>query len=390
MSVVEFLQDILRIESRSGEEATLAARVVLEMQHLGFDAAWIDPSGNALGLVRGVERGAGTMLLTHLDHIDVGDLSLWAHPPFAGVLEGGVVHGRGAVDIKGPLAAQVYTLAALLERGERPRRDVLIAMPTLEETGGAGMAALMRAMNETNTLETPVGPVQVGACVVGEPSGNRVMNGHRGISRSTVSFHGRAHHASLGLKHDNPHFALAHFLTRLERFEPRTHALLGASTLTPTVIHADTASKNLTPNRIDLTVDWRTTTEDGAEVKSTLETLLEGLPATFVSYDDWHGGADGIKQPGFITPLEHPLVVALQAAVSSAIPGTPEPGIWRFATDGRHSHAKGIATVGFGPGREDLAHTTEEHIALTDLEAHIGALGAFLLEHAADFGTRHV
>ena len=378
MSVVAFLQEILRLESRSGDEARLAARVVLEMQRLGFDAAWIYESGNALGLVSGGERGAGVMLLTHLDHIDVGDLSLWQHPPFAGVLEAGVLHGRGAVDIKGPLAAQMYALAAILEAGERPRRDVLIAMPVLEETGGAGMMALMATL----PIPTPLGDFVPGACIVGEPSNNRVMLGHRGVCRSTISFHGRAHHASLGLKADNPHFALAKFLTRLETFQPVTHEILGSSSLTPTVIRADTSSNNLTPNRIDLTLDWRTTTETADDVRRTLETLLDGLPASFSSFEDWHGDATGIKHPGFVTKPDHPLVTRLQQVVTRAIPDTLEPSIWRFATDGRFSHARGIATVGFGPGDERLAHTTRERIAVSELELHIAALSAFLTSYA--------
>jgi acetylornithine deacetylase/succinyl-diaminopimelate desuccinylase-like protein len=382
MSAPEFLQEILRIESRSGDEARLAARVVAHMLELGFEAAWVDETGNALGLVRGLERGAGTMLLTHLDHIDVGDLNLWAHPPFAGVLEDCVIHGRGAVDIKGPLVAQIYAVTKLLETGVRPKRDVLVAVPVLEETGGAGMGALTARMTADHTLETPVGAIQIGACIVGEPSSNRVMLGHRGVCRSTLSFHGRAHHASLGLKADNPHFALAQFLTRLEAFQPVTHEILGASTLTPTVIHADTRSNNLTPNRIDLTLDWRTTTESGADVRHTLETLLEGLPATFVSFDDWHSGEGGINHPGFVIEPAHPLVTNLQAAVARVVPNTLEPGIWRFATDGRYTHARGIPTVGFGPGREDLAHTTIERIEVRELETHVKALSQFLLEYA--------
>lgn len=378
MSVATFLQEILRLESRSGDEARLAARVVLEMQNLGFNAAWIDETGNALGLVTGLERGDGVLLLTHLDHIDVGDLSLWPHQPFAGVLEDGVLHGRGAVDIKGPLAAQIYALAAILEAGERPKRDVLIAMPVLEETGGAGMKALMRTL----PIPTPLGDFIPGACVVGEPSSNRVMLGHRGVCRSTISFQGRAHHASLGLITDNPHFALAKFLTRLETFKPVSHEILGNSSLTPTVIRADTSSNNLTPNRIDLTLDWRTTLETAADVRRTLETLLDGLPATFTSFEDWHGDETGIKHPGFVTEPDHPLVTRLQQAVTRAIPDARAPSIWRFATDGRFSHARGIATVGFGPGDENLAHTTRERISVNELETHIEALSAFLTDYA--------
>ncbi len=375
--VIGFLREIIRLESRSGAEGALAARVVAEMTALGFDAAWQDGRGNALGLVKGREAGAGLMLVTHLDHIDVGDLSLWAHEPFAGVLEDGFVYGRGAVDIKGPLAAQIYTLAGMLAHGERPRRDVLVAMPVMEEIGGEGMAFMMDHL----PLETPLGAFEAAACLVGEPSSNRVMLGHRGICRCRVSFYGRAHHASLGLKSENPHFGLAKFLTRLEGFQPAQHPILGASTLTPTVIEADTKSDNLTPNRIELTLDWRTTTETGADVKRTLETLLDGIAASFVSFDDWQSGPEGIKHPGFVIEPAHPLVAALQATVMRTIPDTLEPGIWRFATDGRFSHAHGIPTAGFGPGDETLAHTTRERIAVAEIEAHMRALGAFLMTY---------
>jgi succinyl-diaminopimelate desuccinylase len=180
--VIPFLQEILRLESRTGSEAALAARVVFEMQHRNFDAAWIDQTGNALGLVCGSERGAATMLLTHLDHIDIGDPALWQHPPFAGVFENNVLYGRGAVDIKGPLAAQLFALAGLLEQGLRPKHDVLLAMPVEEEIGGRGMEELLRDL----PLKTPLGLLELGACVVGEPSGNKVMLGHRGVCQCHI------------------------------------------------------------------------------------------------------------------------------------------------------------------------------------------------------------
>jgi hypothetical protein len=48
-------------------------------------------------------------------------------------------------------------------------------------------------------------------------------------------------------------------------------------------------------NRIDLTLDWRTTSETGDDVRKILSSLIEGLNASFSSYDNWQGGADGIK-----------------------------------------------------------------------------------------------
>ncbi len=373
--MIPFLQEILRLESRTYAEAALAARVVQEMKSQNFDAAWIDQTGNALGLVRGRELGTATMLLTHLDHIDVGDTALWEHPPFAGVLEAGVLHGRGAVDIKGPLAAQLFALAGLIKTGLRPRCDVIMAVPVEEEIGGCGMAELVAKL----PLETPLGLLEIGSCVVGEPSGNKIMLGHRGVCRCTLRFHGRAHHASLGLHTENPHFAYAVFLERLKQVQLPGHPILGVSSISPTTIHADTSSNNLTPNTITLTLDWRTTLETGTDVRHILEQLIIGLPASFVSYDDWTSGTDGVKNPGFITEPNHPLVTALQR-VRDDLLGESKSGIWQFATDGRWAHKIGIACVGFGPGEENLAHTTLEQITVQQLEDHVKVLQKFLLE----------
>jgi succinyl-diaminopimelate desuccinylase len=377
-SPVPFLQDLIRTSSMPGNEAQIAARVLEEMRKLGFDAAWTDAKGNAYGLYRGTDRGPAWMLMTHLDHIDVGDLSLWEYPPFAGILEDGIVHGRGAVDIKGPLAAHVYTVANMIARGVKPKRDIVVVAPVFEEIGGEGAEYMCKHL----PLQTPDGSsISFGACIVAEPSSNRVMLGHRGVSRATVSFHGEAHHASFGLYDKNPHFALGKFLERLSKFSFPTHPVLGPSSINPTVIHADTVSNNLTPNRIDLVLDWRTTSETGDDVRQILRSLTKDLNAMFESYDDWDSGLGGLKQPGFYTEATHPLVQQLQNAVLEKNPNALEPGIWQFATDGRHTQAAGIPTVGFGPGDGSLAHTTRERIEVSEMTWHMEVLEKFLLEH---------
>jgi succinyl-diaminopimelate desuccinylase len=378
LSPVPFLQDLIRTPSMPGEEAQIAARVLEEMRKLGFDAAWTDAKGNAFGLYRGLEQGPAWMLMTHLDHIDVGDLSLWEHPPFAGILEDGIVHGRGAVDIKGQLATHVYTVANMIARGVKPKRDIVVVAPVFEEIGGEGAEYMCKHL----PLQTPDGSsITFGACIVAEPSSNRVMLGHRGVSRATVSFHGEAHHASFGLYDKNPHFVLGKFLERLRKFTMHTHPVLGSSTINPTVIYADTVSNNLTPNRIDLVLDWRTTTETGDDVRQILSGLMKDLPATFESYDDWDSGPGGLKQPGFYTPASNPLVQQLQTAVLEKNPNALEPGIWQFATDGRHTQAAGIPTVGFGPGDGTLAHTTRERIEVAEMTWHMEVLEKFLVKH---------
>ncbi len=360
MTATDFLRDLIRIRSVPGQEGELARRVLVEWRELGFDEARTDAAGNALGLVRGEEGGPAWLLLTHLDHVHEGDPSLWTHSPFEGVLAGGMVHGRGAVDIKGPLAAQTYALAKLLATGKRPKRDVWLASVTEEEVGGAGAAHLVAHP-----------PAEIGAVIVGEPSGNQLMLGHRGVAHVQVTLRGAAHHASLALP-ENPLFALGELLRRVQALELPTHPVVGRSTLTPTQVVTDSGSENLTSNTAVVTLDWRGS-ESEAQMRETLAELLKGLPATGEVAPMWTPK----NTPGFATEPDSPLA-------RKVLPYTqrPESGLWSFATDGRYTAKAGWPTVGWGPGDQALAHTTREAISVEDLETHAAALAELLAREA--------
>ncbi len=351
--LIAFARELIQLPSPSGAEAPLARRVVAEFKRLGYDEAWIDEAGNALGLIRGEEPGPGWLFLSHLDHVDVGDEAAWPHPPFSGHLdEEGRIWGRGAVDIKGPLAATVY-LKAFLRR--RPRRDVYVASVVEEELGGRGAEHLVKTMGE-----------RFGAAVVAEPSNLEVKYGHRGVARVRVRFSGHPHHAALAAPGENPHQALGRFYPRLAVARVRTHPLLGKSQLTPTVLKADTESQNRTPGKIELVLDWRTVGESPEEMRAFLAELLRGLPAEAEVPELWeHGELE--NTPGFVTPPEHPLVQALLLARRRVLGEAGPPSLWFFATDGRYTAAAGIATAGLGPGDPRLAHTEAERVRAEDL-----------------------
>jgi hypothetical protein len=132
--VLSFLRDLLSTPSLPGEEGEAARRVVAEMEALGYDEVRTDDAGNVLGVLRGAGRAPSVMLNTHLDHVDAGDPDAWPHPPFGGEIHDGRVWGRGAVDIKGPLAAQVHSVGRLAD-GERPDGDVWVTATV--QNGGA-------------------------------------------------------------------------------------------------------------------------------------------------------------------------------------------------------------------------------------------------------------
>lgn len=366
-SMVQFAQDLIRIPSLSGHEDEIARRVTQEMQRLGYDDVRVDEVGNVLGIIHGQESGPGWLLLSHLDHVDVGNHDEWPHPPYGAVIKEGRLYGRGAVDIKGPLAAQVYGAVTM-----KPRRSVLVAALVKEEIGGIGAAHFTRHLG-----------MDVRLCLVGEPSQNHLMIGHRGVARFPVRFRGSAHHASFACAQENPHFALAEFLLRLRDTALPSHAVLGSSSIAPTVMHADTSSGNLTPNLIEVVLDWRTSSEDVTGMRALMARLTEGLPTEYVVPPLWATGPAGMHLPGFYTERDHAAVQQVQQALEQVLTDPPPPDLWPFSTDGRYTHARGIITLGLGPGNPALAHTTAESIAITELLEYTRVLAILLQQTPA-------
>ena len=114
--MVQFLADLIRIRSYTGEEAEAVQRTLAELRQIGCREVWMDTAGNALGMI-----GNGKPLIlydAHLDTNEVGDERGWPYPPLEGHIEGDVLYGLGASDCKGGVAAILYGLAILNQRSE--------------------------------------------------------------------------------------------------------------------------------------------------------------------------------------------------------------------------------------------------------------------------------
>jgi len=135
-NALAFAQELIRIPGLAGKEGEVAKRILLEMNALEYDEVRVDDLGNVIGVVRGTQGGAPVMLNCHMDVVAEGDPEAWEHPPFGAALSDGYLHGRGAMDIKGPLALQTYAAAALKDHAPG---DVIVAHTVFEERGGWGM-----------------------------------------------------------------------------------------------------------------------------------------------------------------------------------------------------------------------------------------------------------
>jgi putative selenium metabolism hydrolase len=370
-AALSFAAELIRIPGLPGREADVARRVREEMEALGFADVRVDEVGNVIGFARGRGEAPPVLLNSHLDVVAEGVHADWEVPPFSGEVRDGWLHGRGAMDIKGPLALQTYAAAAMI--GQAPG-DVIVAHTVLEERGGLGMRHLLES-----------GSVDPAAVVLGEATHGDVCIGHRGRAELEIVLRGVAGHASVPERARNaldllgPALAAVRDLSEDQPSDP----VLGASSLVATMVDVRPETRNVIPDHAVLALDWRvlpgTAEEDLVRrVRTRVEARI-GPPAPGLAWDvrlatETQRTYTGLERewrlfsPGFLMGPEHPTVRAATQAVGRRTGGGPAAARpWAFATDGGWScgvHA--IPTVGFAPGEERYAHTNRERLEIAE------------------------
>lgn len=369
---IAFAQDLIRIPGAPGREEDVSERVLAEYEALGFDELWRDDIGNCVAIVRGRDEKPPVMLSSHLDVVDIGEADSWEFPPYGGVIDGGFLHGRGAMDIKGPLALQTYAAAQFLE--DRPAGDVIVAHTVLEERGGWGMQSIME-----------VGLLEPGAVILGEATNGDICIGHRGRAEIIVEIQGMAGHASAPERARNPIEMLPHVLPAIREFSAHQDSapLLGTASIAPTALETLPRSRNVIPDRVHIVLDWRvipgrTAEELAEEVESFLRARVQ-LPEGFsfgVQYSvEPQQTYTGLKRarrmftPGFLMSEDHVVVRTAVDVIGAHTGRVPAIRPWTFATDGGHScGVHKIPTIGFAPGEERYAHTNRERLELASAQ----------------------
>ena len=369
---IEFAADLIRIPSVSGSEGAVAERVLEELRELGFDEAWIDEVGNVIGRISGTAGGPTVMLSSHLDVVDAGDAAGWEFDPYGGIVADGYLHGRGAMDIKGPLAIQTYAAARFVD--ERPEGDVVVAHTVFEERGGWGMQHLLEARE-----------VRPDVVIIGESTSGDICIGHRGRAEIMVEVGGMAGHASAPERAVNPLYSIGSVLDAIRSFVDGLDVdpVLGAATIAPTEVRTFPASRNVIPDQAIITVDWRVLPGWTAErATAALDAFLrenarleDGCSLTVQMSAERQRSFTGqshdsqLFSPGFLLPVDHPVAVAGARAAEPYLGRRPEIRPWAFATDGGHTCGiHGIPTIGFAPGQEHFAHTNRERLDLAEAE----------------------
>ncbi len=339
-SVLLLLRDLVAIPSVSGDEGRVADFVVALLEHARIDVQRLGHS-----LVARLARGAGPrfLLVSHLDTVPVGEG--WTHDPYAARWQHGRLYGRGANDAKASAAAMLATVLELARRPGELAGEVWLALNAQEETDNSGMRAVLAATG------LPDG------AVCGEPTGLEVVRAQAGLAILKAEWRGRACHAAHVAKaeHENALLAAAAELARLPRWltpPGPPHALLGPSTIAPTVFQAG-KRHNVVPDRAELVLDCRLapphTAADARRV------VAERLPAAEVSIVSE-------RLTPFETAEDHPLVRAALACAGRA-------RALGSLTLSDMALLAGVSAVKCGPGETSRSHTPDEFVLASELEA---------------------
>lgn len=370
-NALRFAQELVRIPSPSGGEGAVARRVLEEMEALGYDDTRMDGMGNVIGIIRGRGGAPSVMLNCHMDVVAEGDPDQWEYPPFGGVVAGGHLHGRGAMDIKGPLAIQTHAAAELKGKGQG---DIIVAHTVFEERGGWGMEELFRA-----------GEVSPGAVIIGEATRGDITTGHRGRAEIEIVLRGLAGHASAPERARNALDLVPQALAAVDALAAKqpSDPVLGSASLVATNVDVYPESRNVIPDEVVVVLDWRVlpdSTDEGLlrDVRTALDDQFPNLPEGFEVevrtatevQSTFTGRTENrpLFTPGFLMADDDPIILAAADAVGVR-DGEDRAGIrpWTFATDGGWSQGVfGVPTLGFAPGEERYAHTNRERLDLED------------------------
>jgi acetylornithine deacetylase/succinyl-diaminopimelate desuccinylase-like protein len=420
--VTDLLQRLIRVDTTNppGNETAAAELLRDYLQGSGVACELFAREPERANLVARLPGGSGPSLL-FLSHTDVvlADPSEWSVPPFSGELRDGEIWGRGALDMKGQVAASAVAIASLARQGFRPSGDLIFAAVADEEVGaGFGLQWLCEEHPDAVRCDY----------AVNEGGGERrQLASGEAIYEATVAekmtapfrllVHGRSGHASMPGIADNALVKAARLVERLASFRPEPQlgaeaeafltvvlgevppavqavervrevsadaadvvAPLLVPTFSPTMISAS-RKRNVIPALCEVEVDCRLLP---GQTPEHVEPLIRAVLGADIEYDlDWVEAQGGTR-----SPLDTPLWRAVEEFVAEAEPGARAAPLACVGFTDSHwlRAAFGTVAYGFFPTTGELppdvamslVHSADERVPVSDLE-----LGVRWLRHAA-------
>lgn len=378
---LQLAQQLIALPSVTPNDAGCLDLAVSHLAPLGFACERIDSGpaefrvSNLWALRQGSQGKQGKTLVFagHVDVVPTGPLEQWSSPPFTPTVRDGKLYGRGASDMKTPLAAMLVACSRYL--AAHPDTALNIGwILTSDEEGPAldGTVAVCRALQQRGQ--------RLDYCIVGEPTsvtqvGDTVKNGRRGSLSGKLTVKGVQGHIAYPHLAKNPIHLLAPALAELTGIVwDEGNAFFPPTSWQVSNIHGGTGAGNVIPGTVVLDFNFRFSTASTPEsLQQRLEAVLQRHGLEF----DLQWTLGGLP---FLTP-QGTLVDAARAAIADVTGLQTELSTSGGTSDGRFIAQICPQVLEIGPTNATI-HQINECIALDEIEP-ITAIYQRVLERLA-------
>lgn len=357
----DILTKLVRVNTcqPSGNEADIIA-VIQNMLPKTVSCTYIDHGSNRASLVaqiKGKKENGGVALIGHVDTVSCNDLKQWKHSPHEAFVEGNILYGRGAADMKGGIAAMILSLLRLASCGQKPSKPVYYCFTADEEKGGMGITSIIKGGYLDGIDEV----------IICEPSDEKVSICEKGALWLALHVNGVASHASrpdLGVN------AVEYAMEFAKQMKQRAknfkhHEILGETSVSVTKLLGGTMT-NIIPSEANIELDIRTV--PGVSHEALVCEAKEICREMQENHPDLHTKLQVINDRPALECDEKCLFVRdIFKAAEKAGLGNVARGHYFYTDASQMIPYINVPFVIAGPGDDAMAHCVNERISLESI-----------------------
>ena len=356
--VIALAQALIQRESVTPEDAGCQQMMNERLEAIGFNIESLFFTDTLNTWARKGDQSPHFCFAGHTDVVPTGPEKNWQYPPFSGLVENGVLHGRGAADMKGSLAAMIVATERFVTKYPNHKGSISFLITSDEE--GPFINGTTRVID---TLEARGEKIDM--CLVGEPSsrdvlGDVVKNGRRGSLTGFLKVKGIQGHVAYPHLAQNPIHLATEALTELSQTQwDKGNDFFPATSFQISNINGGTGAGNVIPGELDVQFNFRFSTE--VTHQQLQQRVIDILQKHNLNYElNWI--VNGLP---FIT--EHgPLVDATVNAIESVTGLATNLETTGGTSDGRFIAQTGAKVIELGP-RNATIHKVDECVSTDDL-----------------------
>jgi len=376
--MIDYAQRLIRSKSINppADYSEISRIVFAENKKFGLRVEFFEGhpgKRNVFSLVEGSAlQGPVLCLSGHMDVVPAGDERSWKYPPFGAEIHEDKIWGRGAADMKGALAAQLYALAAVKDSGVPLRGTVMLGNTVDDETAGKwGMKYMVEGGLTSKGWPLPT------FHVLGEANHLNTTGSFKGRLWLRIVMKGKPAHGGAPEKGINAIDKMIQLVGKIKEIPRGKHPLMGEDTLNLGILQGGT-KVNIVPAECEAHIDFRMcpppdTTSSLHCFQETIGRLKAEDPQLAVEGFDIYERRDPVE-----VNFDHPLIETSKSCIREVTGNEPLREGALSAGDLYHTLKKGIPGVWIGPGEINILHQTDEFLDIDEL-TRAAKIYAFLI-----------